>query len=156
MAKVAVVLIHPLQRLCPRRIAFLPTCRLAFTSKDRLTSLRIDTFLSNDQFYTIGSRKTTEASKASNACFLDLVSDYILIPAQEKLSIANPQLRLPSNESRRSEFQGLPDPFIPYERLEEARDLALEASVSLYGAYLAILEDEEKEKAENESDEENE
>lgn len=155
MARTAPILIRPFQRLCPCRIASMPTCRLTFTTSSKIgvTSLHIDTFLSNDHFYTAGSLMTTDKL---NDDFLRLVGDHILIPAQEGPFFAFPQLSPPSNEWwPRSEFQGLPHPCIPYDMLTQSRDMAFEASLSLWTGYRAILEWEARREAEEaEEDEE--
>lgn len=144
--------ISALQRHCPHRLGFLPTCRLSFESIDNSIRLCIDTFMFGDRWYTMGSLKVKHETAVLKDV-LDQIYSFIVLPTQDNdikafqyifndnvTTVVSSEVDNDQCGSCQCEFQGLPELAIPAKDMLQAARVAFEACIPLEAAYGSILD----------------
>lgn len=158
LCKKKLIGINEMLKLCPRRIAHLPTNRFLFTNETESISVSIDSIYIKKKYFTIGHIKMKYME--NNESILGLLKENIFIQSKSKLMtyFENIELeddikRILSNTCFFESSQYIPnnylqfkmdEPCLPYTHMEECIDISLCSESALLTSYYELLEEIEK------------
>ena len=162
ICKKRLVGINEMLKLCPRRIAHLPTNRFSFTNESESVRISMDTICVGEKYFTVGHIKMEyKEGEDYNESILRLLEENIFIPSRSKVmtyfentesddikKMLSSTHFLDSSQYLPNSFQEgrLDEPCLPYNYMQECVDISFYSESALLSSYYEILEEiEEKE-----------